>query len=151
MLEWLLVFLLLVAVLALFYQYSKLRGQVESRATQLFNEWRERAEKAIREDAVRRSLSTTIGRVGEQLAPVLIFQRYGISPKDLRFIGTPVDFVAFKGLSEGRVEEVCFIEVKSGESPSLSEREKLIKDAIESKKVGWLLIHLPSELKELRS
>jgi predicted metal-binding membrane protein len=44
--EWLLVFLLLVIVLALSYQYSKLKGQVESRAAQLFSEWRERAHEA---------------------------------------------------------------------------------------------------------
>ena len=58
--------------------------------------------------------------VREQLAPLLIFSSYGI---DLRFVGTPIDFIAFKGLSSGRLEEVVFIEVKSGRRlPSLQGR-----------------------------
>ncbi len=31
--------------------------------------------------------STVLGKVGEHLAPLLIFQNYDINPKDLRFMG----------------------------------------------------------------
>ncbi|MDI9645436.1 MAG: Holliday junction resolvase-like protein [Archaeoglobales archaeon] len=108
--------------------------------------WKIEAEKVIREDAIRRSAATILGKVGEHLAPILIFSNYGISPKDLRFIGTPIDYIAFKGLNDGKPEEILFIEVKSGESGALTTREKAVRDLVESKKVRWLLIHMPSEM-----
>jgi predicted Holliday junction resolvase-like endonuclease len=168
-LEWLLIFILLILTIILFHRYSKLRGQVEGKAIQLFNEWkekelkgeaeiralqlfeewREKEERVVREDAIKRSISTIIGKVGEHLTPVIIFQKYGVNPKDFRFIGTPVDFIAFKGLSEGELEEIIFIEVKSGETATLTEREKQIRDVVESKRIKWLFIHLPSELEKL--
>ena len=125
MLEWILIFLLLVIVIVLFIKYSRLKGEVEARAKSIFEKWKkeeleglreeyekkaeEKAkvllkewkieeEKRIREDAIKRSASTIIGKVGEHLAPLLIFSNYGINPKDLRFIGTPIDFIAFNRL-----------------------------------------------------
>jgi len=41
MFEWILIFILLISVFVLFYFYTRLKGQVESRATVLFNEWKE--------------------------------------------------------------------------------------------------------------
>lgn len=176
MIEWLLIFVLLIIVIVLFIEYSRLRGDVEGRARELFevwrtreldvlkaeyarraeeqaklllNKWRAEEEERIREDAIRRSASTIIGKVGEHLAPLVIFANYGINPKDLRFIGTPIDFIAFKGLSDGRPEEVVFIEVKSGRSANLTQREREVKNLIERKRVRWLLVHLPSEMGKL--
>jgi len=37
-----------------------------------------------------------------------------------------VDYVAFRGLSEGRVDEIVFIEVKTGRSSTLSDRERAV-------------------------
>ncbi|WP_053240227.1 Holliday junction resolvase-like protein [Pyrobaculum islandicum] len=71
----------------------------------------------IRRNAVERSAFTILGRVGEQLVPLYLFERYGIEPKDLCFIGSPVDYMAFRGLSRGQVEEAVFIEVKTGKPP----------------------------------
>ena len=171
MLEWFLTFLLLLIVIVLFIQYSRLKGRVEARARELFELWKSKeidsvrksleeklrvefekwkAEETerIREDAIKRSASTIIGKVGEQLAPLIIFSNYGINPKDLRFLGSPVDFIAFKGLSEGKPEEVVFIEVKYGKTAELSEREKGVKELIEGKRVKWMLIHIPSEIEK---
>jgi predicted Holliday junction resolvase-like endonuclease len=166
MVEWVLIFVLVVILSILFIRYDRLRGEVENRALQLFETWRERElersawdraeilfkewktkeEERIREDAIRRSAATIIGKVGEHLAPLLIASNYGINPKDMRFIGTPVDFVAFKGLTEGWLEEVIFIEVKSGETMDLTPRERMVSETITSGRVRWLLIHLPSEM-----
>jgi predicted Holliday junction resolvase-like endonuclease len=132
-------------------QIEALQGQVEVKAQLLLNEWKEKEEERIREDAIKRSMHTIIGKVGEHLAPIIIFSKYGINPKDFRFIGTPVDFVAFKGLSEGSLTEIYFFEIKSGETKVLTEREKQIKDAIEAKRVRWELIHLPSEIDNLKT
>lgn len=146
MFEWLLIFLLLIILIALFIEYSRLKGAVESRAMELFNSWKEKEEQAIREDAIKRSLSATVGKVGEQIAPVMLFLSRGINPKDLRFIGTPIDYIGFKGLSEGKLEEIVFIEIKSGKTDTLTGREKQVEEIIDSKKIRWLSIHLPKEM-----
>jgi predicted Holliday junction resolvase-like endonuclease len=98
---------------------------------------------------VQRSLAVTLGRVGEELAPLLIFKSYGIEPKDLRHIGTPVDYIAFKGLSEGRVDEIVFIEVKTGKSTRLSDVEREVKKAVEEGKVRFLVVNVKEELERL--
>jgi len=60
-----------------------------------------------------------------------------------------VDYVAFRGLSEGRVDEILFIEVKTGRSPALSDREKAVKRAVEEKKVRFAVINVKEELERL--
>jgi len=60
-----------------------------------------------------------------------------------------VDFIVFKGLSDGKPEEIIFVEVKSGSSTTLSNRERKIKELIEAGKVRWMLIHLPKEIERL--
>ncbi len=89
-----------------------------------------------RADAVRRSRAVVGGLVGEQIAPLL--PGFPCEAGDVRFIGKPVDYVAFPGMSEGReVEEVVFIEVKTG-SAGLSKREKEIKAAVKAGRVRWV-------------
>jgi len=176
MLEWLLILVLLLTIIILFIKYSKLKGEIEQKAKEiferwrneeldilkneyerkaeekakiLFQQWKEDEERKIREDAIKRSISTILGRVGEHLAPLIIFSNYGIKPKDFRYLGTPVDFIAFKGLSDGEPEEIIFIEVKSGSSTRLSDKERKIKELIEAGKVRWMLIHLPKEIEKL--
>jgi predicted Holliday junction resolvase-like endonuclease len=119
-------------------QYDKLLAEkteaIKKEYEALFEKWKQEHEARIRQDAVQRSLAVTLGRVGEELAPLLIFKSYGIEPKDLRHIGTPVDYIAFKGLSEGRVDEIVFIEVKTGKSTRLSDIEREVKKAVEEGK-----------------
>ncbi|HIP63366.1 MAG TPA: hypothetical protein EYH04_04565 [Archaeoglobus profundus] len=127
MVEWLLIFILLLIIFILFLKYSKLKGEVEQRAREIFEKWRneelnalkdeyekrieslrkeyekrveilkneykreaeekakilfqqwkESEERKIREDAIKRSTSTILGRVGEHLAPLIIFLNYGV-------------------------------------------------------------------------
>ena len=96
--------------------------------------WRFRYTRLLREDAVRRSQSVTIGKVYEQLVPH--FPDFEFNPKDARFIGSPVDFVVFDGLSEGHIRSVVFVEVKTGKS-DLSERERRVRDAVKARRVEW--------------
>ena len=94
-----------------------------------------------REDAVRRSRAVLGGLVGEQLAPFL--PDFPCNPGDARFIGKPVDFIAFPGCAEGKpVKDVLLIEVKSGES-RLSEREREIKAAVKAGRVHYVEYRLP--------
>jgi len=51
--------------------------------------------------------------------------------------GAPIDFLVFKGMDAQHIEEVIFVEVKSG-SARLNHNEHSLKDAIDSKRVRWL-------------
>ncbi|HOX32189.1 MAG TPA: Holliday junction resolvase-like protein [Spirochaetales bacterium] len=95
---------------------------------------------AEREDAVRRSRAVLGGQLSEQVAPYL--PGFPFDPTELRFVGKPVDFVAFVGASSGIVEEVAFVEVKSG-SASLSKVERSLRDAIRAGKVRWVEYRAP--------
>jgi predicted Holliday junction resolvase-like endonuclease len=96
--------------------------------------WKARYSRAIREDAVQRSLAVTAGKVHEQLLPYL--PDFPYNPKDVRFLGSPVDLVIFDGLAEGQVRRIVFIEVKTG-AASLSERERDIREVIQDGEVEW--------------
>ena len=92
--------------------------------------------KKARNDAVKRSRAVLGGQFGEQLAPFL--PDFPCNPGDARFIGKPVDYIAFPGTAEGRsVEEILFIEVKSGTS-ALSAREKEIREAVKKGRVRYV-------------
>lgn len=126
--------------------FQSLESQYKAR----FQEWRQKEEEKIRKDAISRSTATILGRIGEQLAPLLFFTNYGINSKEVRFLGQPVDFIAFKGgLEEGKVEEIVFIEVKSGRTKNLTPRERAIKRAVEEKRVSWITFHIPSEVQKM--
>lgn len=96
--------------------------------------WKARHTSAIRQDAVQRSQAVTVGKVSEQLVPLL--PGFSFNPKDVRFLGSPVDLVVFDGLNDGTVRQVVFIEVKTG-AAGLSPRERQVRDAILEKRVRW--------------
>lgn len=92
--------------------------------------------KKERQDAVKRSRAVLGGQMIEQVAPFL--PEFPCNPSDARFIGKPVDFIAFSGLSEkNSVDEVLLIEVKTGDS-KLSGREKEIKAAVKEGRVKYV-------------
>ncbi len=97
----------------------------------------------IRSDAISRSRAVLGGQFTEQLAPYL--PNFPFSPTECRFIGKPIDFIVFKGMDEKKIDEVAFVEIKSGKS-KLSEQEKNLKRAIENKKVTWHEYYIPSEV-----
>jgi predicted Holliday junction resolvase-like endonuclease len=95
---------------------------------------------AERDDAVKRSRAVLGGLAAEQLAPYL--PGFPFDPTELRFVGKPVDFLAFVGSSRGRIEEVAFVEVKSGAS-SLSPVERSLRDAVKEGRVRWVEYRSP--------
>jgi len=148
---------LLLALLFFIWRYTDLKSTVDQRAREmfrewrdkeledtankkaqlLFDEWRKKYEGQIRKDAIEKSKAVITGKVTEHLIPYLPTFKY--NPRDVRFIGSPVDLIVFDGLDEGEIRRIVFIEVKAGKS-GLTKREKLIKDAIEQKKVEWELL-----------
>lgn len=102
----------------------------------------ERLVPKLREDATKRSRAVLTGQFSEQLATYL--PGFGHAPNEARFVGKPIDFIVFKGLDERKVEEVVFVEVKSGGS-KLSSVERSLKEAIEMGKVRWEEYRVPTQ------
>jgi predicted Holliday junction resolvase-like endonuclease len=96
--------------------------------------WKARYTRMIREDAVLRSEAVTTGKIYEQLVPFL--PGFDFNPRDARFLGSPVDFVIFDGLSEGEVRRVVFVEVKTGGS-QLTARERSVRSIVRAGQVEW--------------
>jgi predicted Holliday junction resolvase-like endonuclease len=154
-----LILFLFLLIVYLLIKYIKLKGGVESRARDLYEAWQAREmecqvsekadtlfrtwkldeEKKIRQDAVKKSEAVIRGKVTEHLIPY--FPDFEYNPKDARFLGTPVDFIVFDGLSEGEMNKVVFVEVKSGKTGVLSQREKLVRECINRGKVSYEIIH----------
>jgi predicted Holliday junction resolvase-like endonuclease len=109
-------------------------------AVLVFLLWKARYTRAVRQDAVQRSLAVTTGKVYEQLLPYL--PDFPFNPKDVRFLGSPVDFVVFDGLSDGQVSRVVFVEVKTG-GAELSVRERRVRDAVSDHRVEWHELRVP--------
>ncbi len=82
------------------------------------------------------------GQISEHLAPFLPGFKH--LHGECRFIGKPVDFLVFKGMDEGRIDEVVFVEVKTGVS-NLSRIEKCLRDAVNEKRVSWELLRFDDE------
>lgn len=100
-----------------------------------FEQWKQGYEKTIRQDAISKSRSTLVGKITEHFIPFL--PDFVYNPKDARFLGSPVDYVVFDGLSEDDLKKVIFIEVKTN-SGALTRRERQIRDAVQSGRVEWI-------------
>ncbi|MCM8808018.1 MAG: Holliday junction resolvase, partial [Candidatus Omnitrophica bacterium] len=87
-----------------------------------------------RKESAEKSRQIVGGKFAENLAPY--FPDFKYDPTEIRFIGTPIDFIVFKGLSKKDPEEIVFLEVKSGKS-QLSDVQKKIREIIKEKKVCW--------------
>jgi predicted Holliday junction resolvase-like endonuclease len=93
-----------------------------------------KSEQAARKDAVRRSLATTTGKVAEQLAPCL--PGFPYNHGDCRFIGSPIDFLIFNGMTDGEVNEIVFLEVKARKSQLITV-QRTVRDLVRAGAVRW--------------
>jgi len=98
-----------------------LKQSIDQQYKAALEQWKLEVEEEIRQDATKRSKSVMLGQITEHLVPFLPDFKY--NPKDARFLGTPVDLIVFDGLSDGQLKQVVFIEVKSGSSKQLTQRE----------------------------
>ena len=123
--------------------YRLLGTRVPVWAAARLRTWRQAEEAAIREETARRSESVLRGRITEQLAPLLA--TFAFDPADARFLGTPVDFVVFDGLTEvdsGRaraLRSITLVDVKTG-TAGLSTIQRRIRDCLAQGRVACLVI-----------
>ncbi len=101
---------------------------------------------AARQDSVRRSRSTLGGKMAEQFAPML--PGFDDEPGDCKFLGDPIDYVVFRGLTEARHGdgaldnlEVVLLDVKSGAS-QMSKWQRAIAQAVHAGRVRFEVIRV---------
>ncbi len=90
--------------------------------------------KRLRSASVKQSRHVVMGQVTEQLAPLLPDFPYHY--KDVMFLWKGVDYVIFDGLHRGTIDNIVFLEVKSGVS-QLNKNERMIKDAVIAGKLRY--------------
>jgi predicted Holliday junction resolvase-like endonuclease len=108
-------------------------------ARRAFENWKEKELNKQVSNALQIQRPIIKGKISEQLFPIL-YKKFG-NLSDFRFLGNPVDYVSFDGLSEAREGidtkvNVRFIEIKTGNA-SLSKSEELVKDAVKHGRVSW--------------
>ncbi|RKW22288.1 hypothetical protein D8B45_04895, partial [Candidatus Gracilibacteria bacterium] len=79
--------------------------------------------KRIQQTTVRQSRSSILGEVSEKLSPLL--PNFPYHTKDLVFVGKGIDYIVFDGLSNGRLREIVFLEIKTNTS-QLNKNEQQI-------------------------
>jgi predicted Holliday junction resolvase-like endonuclease len=134
------VIVLLLAIVALAYLAYLAWRFIEARFALEFERWKEIHRREISRGAIKGSQAAVTGRVLERVAPYL--PGFDYNPRDIRFIGDPVDFVVFDGLSEGHVRRVVFVEIKSG-AGALNGNERKVRRAIQEQDVEWVLFRIP--------
>ena len=114
--------------------------EVEELASERMAAWRQDHEKAIREDAIKRSEAVIKGKATEHLVPFL--PDFDFDPSDARFLGSPIDLIIFDGLSEGDLRRIVFVEIKTGQKPVLSPREKQVEEAVKEGPIEHVIMHV---------
>ena len=102
-------------------------------------------------------ISSVKGKINEQLAPYMpeFSEKYAAS--DARFLGSPIDFVIFKNMSQYKTKtkaldipiDVILVEVKTGKNKTLTQKEKAIKIACEEGRVSFDQIDIEESDKNL--
>lgn len=88
-----------------------------------------------RQDAVNKARSILKGKITEEITPLLPDFPYAFG--DCKFSGAPLDFVVYKGMSQGNVEEIIFLDVKTGEA-KLNQVQRQIRKCVLDKKVKFV-------------
>lgn len=83
----------------------------------------------------KQSRAVIKGLVNEQLAPYL--PDFPFQPTEAKFLGNPIDLIIFQGLDNENVDEIVFVEIKSGKHRRLTKTERSIRDTVKKKNISW--------------
>ncbi len=133
----------ILAIVAMYY-FAQMKWERRFRNWQQAEElrWQEEMAKAAK-SAVTQSRAVLGGKFTEQMAPFL--PEFNYDPTEARFIGSPIDFIVFPGLSQGDPREIIIMEIKSSKNSQLTPAERKIRQLIEDGMVRWELIRKPNE------
>lgn len=143
MMDYILITIIVLLVIYQYYQHkkntllivanTKFNDQLKELQTEVVNlqdEVGEEREKNRELLSQKKSSETRLGQISEHLVPFLDNCPY--NPKDLHFLGNPIDYVIFD-FDDGKI---TFLEVKSGNSKP-SKRQKTIKNIIKSGRIFY--------------
>lgn len=96
--------------------------------------------KTLVNKAIEESRNVLKGKIAEQLVPLLQDFRYNLA--DARFIGAPIDYIIFDGMSDNKTKfDIIFADVKKGNA-TLTLRQEKIREAVDAKRIKWETIRL---------
>lgn len=131
-----------------YYYVRTMIPVIEERSRAELEIWKRDTALDIRKDSVNRSRATLKGKIAEQMAPVL--PDFNFNPADARFIGSPVDYIIFDGLTrvadeKGGEIRIVFMDVKKVNRAVLTRTQRLIRHAVERKAVSWKTMRITDE------
>lgn len=108
---------------------------------------KQEVEKA-RADSIKRQRSILKGQATEHLAPYI---NSNYNPKDYKFMGDPIDYIIFDGMSdiqskEDEINKIIFMDIKTGSS-QLNRTQKAIKKAIQENKIEFTIYRPEKDIK----
>ncbi len=128
-------FLIFGFLLGVLLVYPFLRARFDAEVSEAVRKGREQAA----QEAVKRSSATIKGQVGERFAPFV--PGFGYEPADARFLGSPIDYIVFDGLTEGQIKGIAFVEVKTG-GAMLTPFQRQVSEAIRGGRVIWRVVEI---------
>lgn len=87
--------------------------------------------------AEKKAIEVGIGKIIEKILPS--YKNFSITASDCRFLAEPIDMVVFDGLSENNINNITFLDVKTGNA-ALNKHQRLIRDAIKDQKVEFKVV-----------
>lgn len=103
-------------------EYNKLEEQHGKEIEELEEENKDKIEKAK-----KGQMNNLKGMAAERLSPFL--EEFPWNPNDVRYLGTPIDYVVFDGLTDGELKKIIFVDAKLNKS-GLSKREKIVRECV---------------------
>jgi len=82
------------------------------------------------------------GQISEQMAPLIPGFRH--KTEDCLFIGKPIDFLVFDGLSENNITGITLLEIKSGKA-RVNKHQSQIDQVVREGKVNWEVFKIKSD------
>lgn len=126
--------ILSVSVLVALLTVRRLRGSIPGIVDE--------AVEATLRDFKKRSGRTRVGTTVEQLVPFM--KEFPYDPSDVRIIsGGPVDYIVFDGLSDGKIRELVFLDVKTGTART-NKPQKQVEDCAFRGQVRFTLFEVDS-------
>lgn len=114
--------------------------KAEQKRIAMMEELKERAaellerQKRVTTKSEKTAIAVGIGKIIEKILPA--HKNFGLIPSDCRFLAEPIDMIVFDGVSENKIKNITFMDVKTG-SATLNTHQKQIRDAIMDHDVKW--------------
>lgn len=85
----------------------------------------------------RQTIASGMGKIIEKVLPG--YKEFNFPIADCRALFEPVDFIVFSGCVNNRVNQITFLDIKTGNA-RLNAHQRMIKDAVEKKRVTYEVV-----------